>query len=181
MPKVLFDEGRYLARVTAQQFAKSKNGNPMFTLSFMLLGKVDPADPAGPLLPCNNYERRIFLTFTENTIERAVRDLGAIGFTGTSFRQLDPMVDGGQSFIDQEIEVFCQHKADDRPEKLGELQEKWGIAFVGGAAPKLDPADDKQIRQLDAMFGKHLKPNAKAAAPKKEARAAAAVNDDIPF
>lgn len=180
-----YDVGLYLGQVTAQAMGETKNGNTQFVLTFNVLGKIDQTEP-DKLIQCKQGQRSVFMVFTEKTIEFLVEQLQSIGFHKPSFSFLDPSRPDHQSFIGQEIEVWCAHK-----EYEGNPREQWSISNGGGGL-NLKPAQPASIRKLDAMFGAKLKgaasestkaSKAKQAAPvtNTEAVEAAAGGEDIPF
>lgn len=153
-----YAEGRYFVKVLAQAMGKSKNkGTPEFSLRFMVLGMVDPENPDGDLIGCSKFERTMYMYITDKTAERLCEDLQRIGFEKDSFKFLNPDQIGFHDFKDSEFEAFCKHELYE-----GKAQEKWSIAFAG-ARPLVaaQPLDDKGIRELDNLFGKHLKKAAK--------------------
>ena len=157
-----YEVGRYYGRVTRQAMGETSNGNAQFVLSFLILGKVNLADPGGELLACPQGERSIYRAITENTIDFVMDDLRALGYTKPSFKYLDPETPGFVDFTGKELEFFCSHEADNRDGRSGELREKWGIAR---AKSQVKPLDAKKARGLDALFGKQLKALAADAAP----------------
>lgn len=197
MAKALYYEpGRYWGKVTNQQLGVSGSGNAQIVITFRVLGKVNPADPDGDLLPClNEYERSVFRTITDKTIEWVQQDLEKLGFDGDSFGQIDLQHSHCCDLRGTELAFSCTHEADNRAEYAGVLRERWSIASDSGA-PQVKPLDSKALRQLDAMFGKSLKAikkNGKKAEPAEElppltaanlaAETAAAIakDDGVPF
>lgn len=154
-----YEVGRYYGRVTRQAMGEAKTGNPQFVLSFVILGKVNLADPEGELLSCPQGERSIYRTITEGTIQFVIEDLQALGYTKPSFKYLDPATPGFVDFAGKELEFFCSHETDNRD---GNLREKWGIAR---AKREIAPLDAKKARNLDALYGKQLKSLAADATP----------------
>lgn len=187
--RIVFQPGKYLGRVTGQGLGESKDKRtPFFGLSVDILGKINPMDPQGDLLPCPGGQRTVRLWLTDQTADRSIADLQRLGFTGSSFRQLDPASPGGWSIIGADIELYCSQEPDSR--SPGEMQEKWGIAREGGL--KLEPIDQSGVKKLDALFGKQLKALSKSAPARAPAERAAQeqtvppepggpADDDIPF
>jgi hypothetical protein len=153
--------------MTNQQFGKSRAGNPQIVFSFLIVGEVDQADPEGDLLSCSQYERSIFRTITEKTIEYVLEDLAALGFTGTSYQQLSLDHPQCVDLRGTEIALFCNHEEDNREEHAGEIRERWSIARAS-SGPKVDTLDNSDARKLDAMFGKQLKSQSKAIIDRKK-------------
>lgn len=183
-----YEKGRYLGRITAQALGQANTGNPQFVLRFVVLGRVNPADPQGDLFPCESYERTMYRVITENTIKYLTEDLETLGFQGESFRDLDPSSANCHNFVGQEHEFYCSHQA---AQDGNGMREQWGVAKATTAL-EVKPLEAKQMRDLDNLFGKALKgikkPAGKPAAkPIQEELAAVAGrveparNDDIPF
>lgn len=151
------DECAYWGRVTKQAIGKTSNGNPQFVLSFMVLGEINPLDPQGDLIPCQTHERSVYRVITDKTVDYAMEDITALceakGCEGiNSFRSLDPSrSDFTHDFVGTELGFYCKHG-----EYQGKVNEKWQISRNGGASAG-EAMDDKEMRQLDALFGKRLK------------------------
>lgn len=171
-----YQAGVYWGRVTKQALGKTRNDNPQFVLRFLVLGKVDPANPTGDLISCEQYERSVYRVITDKTIPFVLEDLATLGFSGDSFRLLDPSDPDCHDFTDQQLAFYCQHESYE-----GVLREKWGIARSGG---EVEPLAPKEVRQLDAMFGDSLRQAAKQTKVKPvekpvEATVAKDVNDEL--
>jgi hypothetical protein len=149
-----FNPGSYMARVTTWGLSETKHKKtPQFFIRFKPLGKINPNDPTGPLMGCPDYERTIYRVITQNTAQYVIEDLERLGYDKSSFKFLDPAVEGAHSFEGLEIQVRCDHE-----EYEGTLQERWNLDRDGGPL-EVPPLDSKRVRQLDAMFGKSLKGN----------------------
>lgn len=172
--KAFYQPGNYLGRITTWGLGKSKNkGTPEFQIRFEVLGKINPNDPEGQLLPCTQYERTIYRYITTGTKDFVIEDLEYLGYDKPSFRYLDPNVDGSHDFSNREIKVRCDHE-----EYQGEVKERWALDR-GHTLKEVEPLDSKAVRELDALFGSSLK---KAAAPATRAGVVAKdSNDPIPF
>lgn len=154
-----YDPGRYWGKVTNQQLGQTSTGKPQIVISFTVLGKVNPADPEGELLPCGaNYERSVFRVITDKTAEWASQDLAKLGFTGERFSDVNLSSTTACDMRGNEAAFYCVHD-----EHEGKVREKWQVASDGGGL-EVKPLDAKESRQLDAMFGKFLKKNGKSAA-----------------
>ncbi len=166
--------GRYEVEVIAQGFGESKNkGTPFFFLEvtprYLLKNEFRTAVDG-------KYNRMITLYLTDKTADRVRKDLAELGWEGSSFRELDPLVEGHKSFVDTLIIADCQHE--------GQF-EKWELPYEPmSSAPK--ESVPNLSRKLDTLFGKTTA--AKKPAPKAEpARqpaatgAAAKGDDEIPF
>ena len=148
-----YAEGPYRAEIKEQGLSKSKNDNPQFFLKIVVLESLD-INP----ISYQQYERTIFWTVTEKTIDFVVDKLATLGFQGASFRQLDPSHVGHQSFVGQEIEVYCKLETYE-----GKEREKWDLSFTGGGTQ--EPLDESEARKLDALFGRKLKDKFGSSAP----------------
>lgn len=174
---IYYSQGPYLAEIIDQGLSQSGTGNPQIFLRIRVLESTD-VNP----ITVEQYERTIYWTLTEKTIEFTLDKLAQLGFKGTSFRQIDPLHQGHHSFIGQQIDAYCKVET-----YQGKEREKWDLSFGGGGAP--EPLDDSETRKLDALFGRKLKEkcgSGGSAAPPREAVAAMQTddvppNDDIPF
>lgn len=163
-----YDVGLYLGQVTAQAMGETKNGNTQFVLTFNVLGKIDQTEP-DKLIQCEQYQRSVFMVFTEKTIDFLLEQLQSIGFHKPSFSFLDPSRPDHQSFVGQEIEFWCKHS-----EWEGKVSEKWSISNGGGMKP-VQPA---AIRKLDAMYGAKLKGAAVESTKSSKTKQAASVESE---
>src|SRR6185437_9148989 len=108
------------------------------------------------------YERTIYMVITEKTIPYVAEKLDRLGYVGKGFGPLDPSSAQHQSFARNQIEVTCRHETNQN----GEMRETWDLTR-GASELHLDPLSSKDVRDLDALFGKSLKGSAaKSAAPK---------------
>lgn len=145
-----YEPGRYWGKIVNQQLGKSSNDNPQIAITFTVIGKINPADPEGELLPCGqNHDRTLFRSITPKTVEWACQDLKRLGFTGESFADLDLNSSASCDLRGNEAAFSCVHEEYD-----GTLREKWQVASDGMTVKPLESAE---VRKLDAMFGKYLK------------------------
>ena len=186
---LFYEPGRYVGRVTNHVLGRTKTGKPQFILTFEVIGKADGGDvPA-------NYERSVFRVITDKTVDYVMQDLDQLGFSGEKFGDLDVAESGVWDIRGQEFAFSCTHEEYD-----GKHHERWSLARDGGTMQHT-PLESKEVRQLDALFGRELKARKKQAAysepakpepPKKpiaevvalpeEANAELAESsDDIPF
>jgi hypothetical protein len=158
-----YEKGRYKATVTAQGFSESKEKKTPY-----LFLEVAPFEALGAsVLPEKIYRREIKRYVTEKTINRLIEDLRGIGWNGTKLSELDPSNPSHHSFIDQEIEVDCDHD--------GEF-DRFDLAYEPSTQAESMPGI---ASKLDKLYGKALV----AAAPAKKATpkpAAAAVPEGVP-
>lgn len=182
---IFYAKGRYRCRIIDQALGKASTGTPQFVLKFTVMGRVS----GDALEEVTQYERTAYFYITEKTAERFGQDLETLGFTGSSFQQLDLDNDRAHDFRGSEVDMYCGEDTNDR----GEPRERWGVARTSGALD-VQPLDRKATRELDNLFGKHLKKPSGSPQPVRQAsRAPAAVaeppdfpqspagDDDIPF
>lgn len=180
-----YQPGRYVCKITSQQLGESRTGNPQFVLRFKVLGVPDPEDRSALIPDRNQYERTMYRSITDKSIPYFMEDLQMLGFTGTSFKLLDQHNAGFQDFRGNEIEMICTHEND----LNGQLREKWSIAKDNrvSTAAEVKPLESKKVRELDALFGKHLKGQTANGGPKPVPVGAAKnqnqepSEDDVPF
>lgn len=171
------DGGKYLCEVVQQGFTESKNkGTLGFFLRFKPLLEIDKNDPTVSY-ESPNYERTIEMWITENTIDNHIRVLRGLGFTGSSFRELDPDNPSHFSFVGNEIALLCRHQEYD-----GKVYDKFEFPYTGGG--KTLPSDSKVASKLDNLFGRRLKsaaPTTRPAVAEPVVAAADEGDDSIPF
>ena len=160
---VFYDEGNYRGEIIDQAIGAASTGNPQLVLQFRVLSHAN-GDPV-----MKQYERTLYRIITEKTQSFVQQDLYTLGFTGSSFRQLDPAIEGFQDLTGQQVEFYCAHEENLK----GEMREKWSIAH-GPRPIKYDPLAESDYRRLDAMFG--FKPAAKTVD-----KAASDAMDEVPF
>lgn len=170
--------GNYIAEVTAQALGKAGTGTPQFVLRFRVLGKPDPKDETN-YIPVQENERTMFRSITEKTIQYVTEDLEQLGYPANGFGPLDPNHPNHHSFVGQQIDVYCKHEKDQQ----GDLRERWQLSRGPGAL-KVEPLDNKGVRELDALFGKSLQaslPKTKPAPRAATASASGITDEDVPF
>jgi hypothetical protein len=169
-----YEEGNYLGQVMSQAMTKAKTGTPQFVLRFKVLTYAD-----GSSVP-RQYERTMYRSITDKTMEYVKQDLETLGFKGTSLRQLDPNQGDFQDLSGIEVELYCKHEEG----QDGELREKWMLSRQSSKAIEGDPVDGGTYRQLDVLFGA----NARGATPRPVTQAIRSqphsteiTDEDIPF
>jgi len=119
------------------------------------------ADGVGRLKPfpdgAKEYKRTSYLYFTETLIDSITEDLLHIGFSGTSFRELDPRYWPYRDFKGQNIQFECQHGTYEGP--LSEKSERWSIyrERSGCGDHKMEPLSVSATRNLDTLYGVNLR------------------------
>lgn len=143
-----FEPGEYVGKVTRWALVKAKNDNktPQFALTFLPLGRVDPQNPEGDLLPCPEVERTVFRPITGNTASWLLRDLKQFfEYPHESFVPLDPDGPDPFDFRDKEFPTILAYEEYD-----GKTREKWNFA---GGLNLGEPMSQTEVRKLDALFG----------------------------
>lgn len=169
-----YEPGRYWAKITRQAMGEAGTGTPQFVLTFLIVGKINPVDPKGDLIPCPQFERSHFRTITDKTIDYFVEDLKILEYDKQSFKYLDPTEEGYVDFTDREIEVSCRHE-----DYQGKKNEKWGLARPS-RGPNVKPLDGKGVRKLDSLFGKKLKDLGAKSTPSTAAATKAPTKETVP-
>ena len=142
--------GRYFGRVTHQKVGETKKGDAQLILQFVVIGKVNPTDVDGTtMLPVEaEFERTIFRTINDNTIDWIMQDLDTLGWYGQHWRDFDESSSAFVSMVGSEHVFRCDHDTYE-----GTTREKWSVAGDGMVVKPL--ADDK-AKQLEVLFGRHL-------------------------
>lgn len=174
-----YEPGKYRVLVLEQAWDKAKSGAEQLVFKIRVNAKIEDAnDGTGETFDAalaHNYERRIFLTFTENSIDYIVKKLRYAGFSGASFEELN--------LTGSELVAECQHDTRD-----GKTGEKWDLPWASASAPL--KTDANIARKVNTLFGRALKGTGGAAAttaPPQRPLAGVAVtagggdDDDIPF
>lgn len=138
-----------------------------------MIGRYDAESPEGRLAECPNEQRTYFRAITDQTIEFFMDDMTALGFEGSSFKELDPKHPMPHMFT-AEFDAFL--KVEDYK---GKRQEKWGIS----RPRKAQPLENTALDNLDTMYGHLLKkaPTKAAAKPRSAKPVAPVTADDVPF
>ena len=153
-----FEAGKYLVEITAQGFDESKEKKtPFFWLTFVPLGMINPEDPNGPLIPCNEYEREIRLWLTERAAPYTITRLRSLGWTGESFAELEP--GGDYSFVGKTVRLRCSHRHDG-----DKTYDHWEFPPVGsdnhhshGVAKKLDQLFGNELKKTSGKVTRRVK------------------------
>ena len=169
-----YQQGVYVVEVVGQALGKAMTGTPQFILRFKVLGTPVPDSDSFDSVS-QQYERTLYMALTEKTAPYVKENLEKLGFNGGSITILDPGHAQHQSFVGNQIDMYCKHEADQN----GNVREKWQISRGAGGI-KADPLDQREMRQLDALFGKnaskptlHIRPHVETGAE--------ITDDDIPF
>jgi hypothetical protein len=154
-----FEPGQYVGKAIRWALVKAKNENktPQFAITFLPLGRVNPQNPEGDLLPCPEVERTVFRPITDKTARWFLRDLKQyFEYPHESFVPLDP--DGPEpfDFKDKEFPTVLTYE-----DYEGKTREKWNFASGLNIG---EPMSQAEVRKLDALFG--------AAKPKRNGKKA---------
>lgn len=157
-----YTPGKYLCRIVKQSIQAAQTGTPQVVLEIEPLGQINPSRP-GDLMPVDDpgsYFPRMFWAITEKTIEFVVPKLAKLGYNHDDFDHLDPEHPEAVQFAGTEIVCECKLETYN-----GKTRERWDLPFESEAIP----VEKNELKKLNALFGKHLKPlkqnSAKAAAP----------------
>src|ERR1051325_3445137 len=121
-----FEPGQYWAKVTGWVLVKAKNENktPQFAITFLILGRLNPQNPDGELLPCAEAERTLFRPITDKTASWLLRDLEEFfEYPHQSFTPLDSEGPEPFDFKDKEFTVVLTYE-----EYEGQRREHWNCA-----------------------------------------------------
>lgn len=169
-----FDQGKYLVEITAQGFDESKEKKtPFFWLTFVPLGRINPEDPGGVLIPCHEYEREIRLWLTEKAAPYTISRLRSLGWSGDSFGELEP---GGEfTFVGKHVKLRCTHKHEN-----GKTYDVWDFPPAGNDAHH----NEGVARRLDSLFGKELRKSSRKSSLSRRRElepAGAGYEEELPF
>lgn len=164
-----YDAGRYRGKIFKTEIGQNKNGNTQVVVTFKLTGIYTPAGELAKMdFP---YNRAVYLVLTDATVGTpdkpgwVMQSLRHLGFNGTSFAQLDPESPQYWNPVDNESDLICKHD-----EYEGKEREKWEVyRGQGNTASAGKPVQSKDLRALDAKFGKLLQATAAPNAQKQVA------------
>lgn len=178
-----YQKGLHVGECTGQWLDSPQGKSPYFALKFNILARVEGEKE----ISVDHGERTVYLYLTDKALEMTTDVLVHLGYDKDTLRFLDPNRDGFFNFAGKRADLWCKHE-----EYQGEMREKWSVSM-----PFDDPTplDDKELRRLDALFGKSLKAKRPfPTAPEATAKPAAApsgtavsdrppppIDDEIPF
>jgi hypothetical protein len=145
-----YKEGWYACEFTGEQgFTKTPNENPQFFVAFQVRLAWDGTRWA-PLV--QQYIREFKRVVDANTRDDLMDDLSAMGFTGDSFRELDPR--SQKPFIFHgSVEMVCNHKPD--IDGTGVYEDWTPAGLASGIQDKL--IDLAAVEALDVLCGNVFK------------------------
>ena len=155
-----YDTGKYLCEVIGQGFGELPNEKktPYFFLEVKPLGLINPSDPDGALLYCDDFPRTANMFLTEAATPYTIDRLRSLGWNGTSFKDIEPT--GSHSFAGQRIELVCTHDT-----KGDKTYDRFDFPMMGGGASA--ESDPSIARKMDALYGKALQTTMPASAPQQ--------------
>lgn len=164
-----YAEGTYVGEVISTAMTVAKTGTPQFAVRFKVLGHPDPKNPENYLTDVQQFERTMYRPITEKTIDYVSEDLQTMGFTGSSFSDLEKT----DEFNGKLFDFYCKHEVGQDQQR----REKWSLSR-GPAEFNPDPLPPAEIRKLDAMFGKNLRKQDKPKVPRPTPINQSEVGDD---
>ena len=181
----LFPEGNYIGVILSQGFSRSpQKGTPEFFLRVRITHSVDYEGDMRQELPAPEQVTRIIHNYLSGgAVDITIQSLRAVGFSGDSFRQLDPHNDGYTNLTGSEVSLYCKWE-----NFADKTYDKFSIRTQSSGDGNYESLDSKAIAELDALFGRKLKGQpAVYSAQKKEATVLddqtreEEEEDDIPF
>lgn len=143
-----YEVGRYWGKIIDQKLGESSGGHPQWEIRFLVLGKVNPANPDGDLIACPELERTFYRIINENTIEFVLKDCETLDWPLTQPSKQIPT--DSPDCIDirgKELAFYCKVGQNQQ----GVSREEWSLAMAGGPATK--PLEQPKQSALDRMFG----------------------------
>lgn len=178
-----YQKGLYVGECTGQWMGQSEGGKktPYFALKFNILARVE----GDREIQVEHSERSVYLYLSDAALDMTTDVLTHLGYDKESLRFLDPARDGYFNFAGKRCDLWCKIE-----EYNGDTKEKWQVSMPLNR--DVTPIDDKELRRLDALFGKAIKTRKPSpAAPEPAAPVAAGAvthqapppptGDDIPF
>ena len=140
------EEGLYVARIIGQRINESAVKRTAYAaLHVEIVGRVNLMNPTDPPAKVPAVRRTVDLWLTDAAAERSIRDLRAIGWTGSKFTEFDDRIEGHVNITGRSIFVSC--RIDDAATPV---RERWAIT----SAPQA--VDTSRLVNLDARFGSLL-------------------------
>jgi hypothetical protein len=185
MMPAYYQKGLHVGECIAQWMGQSDNDKktPYFALKFMILARVE----GDREIAVEQNERSVYLYLSEKALDMTTDVLAFLGYEKDSLRFLDPAAPNYHSFAGKKCDLWCKVE-----EYNGDTKEKWSISMP--LDRQITPIDDKELRRLDALFGKSIKgkrspqaestrqePAPTAVAERQERATAPPPGDDIPF
>ena len=149
--KTYYGPGAYRGLITDHGITHSdEKKTPGVFIKFIVRSIIHSADHVEELESSQQQERDCVRWLTPKTIDYVIKDLERLGFSSQRISDFGLGSNTSQSFVDQEFDFYCQHEKADN----GNIYERWQVSR--GARP-MAKADDKQLRELDNLYGKQMK------------------------
>jgi hypothetical protein len=151
-----YEQGLYSGECVGQFTGTSSGGTPYFALKFKIIARIVSEQE----VRVEQSERTVYMYLSDKAAPYTVEAIRHLGYDRDSLRFIDPNVDSFFNFAGIVTDLWC--KVEDYQ---GDTKEKWSISTP--RAP-VEPLDDKEMRRLDALFGKALRgvvPSASAPTP----------------
>ena len=181
---VKYAEGIYGAQITDQALTTSKKGNAMGVITIQILTQLVETQDPGTGEPVRVFEkvelserRRVYLTFTPNSVEWTAQRLTKLGFMAQP-SQLKDTESPESRLIGTEALFEMKFGGDD-----GTL-ESWNVLLESSGAKPAEPTTGVQDLELDAEFGaifRESQAEAVTEAPKEQVQQITAASADVPF
>lgn len=174
-----YEVGLHVGEITSQAVTKASTGTKQFVIGVKILGAVNVKGEM--VAHRQQYNRSIFWAVTEKTVPFVIEKLNTLEFEGTAASQFDPHHPHHVSMVGRQVDLWCRHEQ----RQSGEWGEKWDVS-TGGGGREYEELPAKEMRELDALFGKALTGAKKAQQPASYQPGSAEADlgitdDDIPF
>ena len=175
-----YENGTYVCRVRSQGFFKLDNERrtEYFGHEVVPSGRVNPDDPDGARIPCEDWPRTVKLWLTAKSVDITGRQLIELGWDGERFVDLDPSTEEFHDFTGQEVRLVNQR------EQAGErIYDNFSFPRPRSGGDNNGPEPDAEIAvKLDRLMGNKSKPKKKAKPKKDKAAEPQEIPDDeVPF
>ena len=125
-----YDEGIHVGEILRWETGLSNNKNtPYVSFTVLPQGRVNPKDPDGDLLPCNQYERTAWLYITKKTIDNVWVHLRDLSLPSQDVRPARTVGTDGFDFAGKEIRLMVRHDTYE-----GKTRDKWEFPLPAGEA-----------------------------------------------
>ena len=178
-----YQKGLHVGKCIGQWMGQSESENktPYFALRFIITGRVE----GDSVRSVEQNERSVYLYLSDKALDMTTDVLAFLGYDKDSLRFLDPANENFHNFAGKECDLWCKVE-----EWNGDTREKWNISLP--LDREITPIDDKELRRLDALFGKSIKgkrapaqaipqEQTSTAVADRPARQAPPPGNDIPF
>jgi len=158
----MYEPGVYWIEIVDHRIVESRKKIPQMMIAFRVLSRVNTSDPEGSAFTCDQYERSMWKSITDKTIDWLKQDVqylleqGGLDDSFDRMDRLDSQTPGCLQFIGIKCQARCNSNTFE-----GKTTDKWGLGYEPEGGKKLDInlLDNAGVRKLDALFGKQLKSN----------------------